>query len=65
MEEHMTTEEFAAEMRCPVSTVYYWRANKVGPVGFRVGKRVLYRRADVEAWLADLHARAVQAEVTA
>lgn len=65
MEEHMTTEEFAAEARCPVSTIYYWRAQKIGPVGFKVGKRILYRRSEVRAWLAQLHAEAVRSGASA
>jgi DNA-binding transcriptional MerR regulator len=51
MEELMTTEEFAQAARAPISTVRYWRAQGLGPQGFRVGKRVLYRQRDVQKWL--------------
>ena len=51
MEDLMTTEEFAGTARAPISTIRYWRAEGIGPVGFKVGKRVLYRRHDVERWL--------------
>jgi DNA-binding transcriptional MerR regulator len=51
MDELMTTEEFSEAARAPVSTVRYWRAQGIGPVGFKVGKRVLYRRRDVQGWL--------------
>lgn len=35
----------------PVRTIYAWRAKGEGPKGYKVGKRVLYKRADVERWL--------------
>lgn len=50
----LTTEDVAEEVRRPASTVRYWRHIGYGPVGFRVGKRVLYRRSEVDAWLQRL-----------
>lgn len=47
----LTTEEFADLMRRPPSTIRYWRHIGVGPVGLRFGRRVLYRRDVVEAWI--------------
>jgi excisionase family DNA binding protein len=47
----MTTAEVAELTRSPQSTVRYWRFCGTGPNAFRVGRRVLYRRHDVEAWL--------------
>lgn len=38
----------------PVSTVYAWRYKGTGPQGFRVGKRLRFKRSDVEAWLDQL-----------
>jgi predicted DNA-binding transcriptional regulator AlpA len=35
----------------PVSTLYYWRSKGEGPPGFKVGKRLLYRKSDVADWL--------------
>ena len=49
----MTTEEFASYARTAPSTVRWWRHCGRGPIGFRVGKRVLYDRADVERWLEE------------
>jgi excisionase family DNA binding protein len=46
----MTTEEVAAYARTVASTVRWWRHCGQGPASFRVGKRVLYDRADVERW---------------
>jgi predicted DNA-binding transcriptional regulator AlpA len=49
----LTTKELAAYLRKPVATVRGWRYRKVGPVGFRLGREVVYRRAAVNAWLAE------------
>jgi DNA-binding transcriptional MerR regulator len=50
----MTTDEVAAELRVSPSTVRYWRQTKYGPKGTRVGKRVLYERAEIISWLGRL-----------
>lgn len=48
----MFTKEVAVETRVPEATLRYWRHLGKGPRSFRLGgKRVAYRRADVEAWL--------------
>jgi predicted DNA-binding transcriptional regulator AlpA len=50
--EYMTTEELAALVRAPsAETCRYWRNVGKGPRSVRIGRRVLYRRADVEAWI--------------
>ena len=51
MEEYLTTEELATMLRTTPGTCRYWRHIGKGPRSFRVGKRVLYARADVEAYL--------------
>lgn len=35
----------------PVGTIYAWRSKGEGPKGYRVGKRVLFKKTDVDAWL--------------
>lgn len=50
----MTTEEVAEHYRTAVSTVRYWRHTGYGPHSVRVGKRVLYTRAAIEAFDAAL-----------
>jgi excisionase family DNA binding protein len=35
----------------PVHTLYRWRCKGDGPVGYRVGRQVRYRREAVGAWL--------------
>ncbi|QXE36944.1 helix-turn-helix domain-containing protein [Streptomyces sp. GMY02] len=49
----LTTSEVAAYLRKPVATVRGWRYRKVGPIGFRLGRDVVYRRTAVDAWLAE------------
>ena len=50
-EELLTTAEVATITRAPESTLRYWRHVGTGPHSFRLGRRVVYRRADVTAWL--------------
>jgi excisionase family DNA binding protein len=47
----LTVEDLAAYLDVPVATLYAWRCRGQGPVGFRVGKHLRYRRSDVEAWI--------------
>ena len=44
----LTLEETAAFFEAQ-----YWRHLGVGPDGFRIGRRVLYRREDVDRWVAE------------
>ena len=56
--ELLTITEAADLLRAPVATLRYWRHLGSGPVSFRVGRRVLYRREDIATWLADQRAAA-------
>ncbi|SFO00813.1 Helix-turn-helix domain-containing protein [Geodermatophilus obscurus] len=47
----MTLVEAAASLRTPVATLRYWRHLGAGPAGFRLGRRVMYRREDVDRWI--------------
>ncbi len=49
----LTTAEVAQMMRSPVPTLRYWRHLGTDPHSFRLGRRVVYRRADVTAWLLE------------
>lgn len=52
MSDLMTLEEVAEAARVSISTVRHWRLNKSTTIPFgRVGRRVMARRADVEAWI--------------
>jgi excisionase family DNA binding protein len=52
MAENLITEEVAEMLRTPAETVRYWRHVGKGPKSFKVGRRVLYAREDVEAFIA-------------
>lgn len=49
----LTTAEVAVMTRAPAATVRYWRHLGTGPRSFRVGRRVVYRRHEVEQWLSE------------
>ena len=46
------TEEVAAMARKPVATIRWLKAMGLPPKSGKLGRRVVYRRADVEAWIA-------------
>jgi hypothetical protein len=52
----LTLTEAAAFLRTPIATLRYWRHLGTGPDGFRLGRRVLYRREDLERWVAEQRA---------
>ena len=47
----MTRAELAAELDLTTETLSRWDARRVGPAPTRVGRKVLYRRETVRAWL--------------
>jgi excisionase family DNA binding protein len=49
----LTLDETATYLRTPITTLRYWRHLGTGPRGFRVGRRVMFRREDVEGWLSE------------
>ncbi|GAB3361291.1 helix-turn-helix transcriptional regulator [Modestobacter lapidis] len=49
--ELLTITEAADVLRAPVATLRYWRHRNIGPKSFRLGRRVLYRRADLRTWI--------------
>lgn len=55
----LTSSEVAGRCRTGESTVRYWRSTGQGPRHFKVGRRVLYRESDVQAWLDAAHAAVV------
>lgn len=53
----LSLDEAAGVMGIAPGTLRTWRTKGIGPVGFRVGgRRVMYRREVVEAWLAEQEA---------
>lgn len=51
LHDYMTTEEVADYCRTSPETVRWWHKVGKGPHSFKVGRRRLYARADVEAWM--------------
>ncbi len=49
----LTTTEVAERLRAPIATLRYWRSIGTGPRGCKIGKRVLYRECDVDAWVEE------------
>ena len=47
----LTITEAAELLRAPVATLRYWRHLGTGPTSFRLGRRVVYRRDDLQAWI--------------
>jgi predicted DNA-binding transcriptional regulator AlpA len=51
MHEFLTLEDFADVMGAPIATLRHWRLTGYGPKSAKIGRRVLYRRRDVESWI--------------
>ncbi len=51
----LTITEAAARLRTPVATLRYWRHLGTGPDSFRLGRRVVYRRDDIDRWITTQH----------
>jgi predicted DNA-binding transcriptional regulator AlpA len=49
--ELLTLAEYAKKARAPIDTVRYWRKVGYGPQGFRLGRRVVYRASEVDAFI--------------
>ncbi|MDQ0094416.1 helix-turn-helix transcriptional regulator [Paeniglutamicibacter psychrophenolicus] len=47
----MTMAEVAEMTRIPENTLRYYRHKETGPKSAKIGGRVMYRRADVDAWI--------------
>jgi len=53
MTEIMYQEELAEKWKRPLSTLRYWRHIGYGPRSFKIGGRVVYKVADIEAWVEE------------
>ena len=56
--EYLTLTEASELIRTPTATLYQWRTKKTGPPSIKVGRRVIYRRTDLEKWLESLSSAA-------
>ena len=53
-------EEVAERLRVPEATLRFWRhKGDTGPRSAKIGRRVVYRESDVNAWLEAQFAQAV------
>ena len=57
MSDNLTVEQFTRELQICRATARIWRQEGFGPAYFYVGRgtqrpRIRYRRADVDAWIA-------------
>lgn len=46
-------EEMVRDYPWPAGTLYAWRHRGIGPPSVRIGRRVLYRRSQVNQWIRD------------
>jgi predicted site-specific integrase-resolvase len=51
LSDYMDSSETAAQLTVSVRTLERWRRLDEGPPITKMGKKVLYRRSSVEAWL--------------
>lgn len=58
MPDYLTTKEVAELLRTSPETVRYWSWKSEGPRSFKAGRRRLYAREDVEAFIAEQRAKA-------
>lgn len=49
----LVMSEVSERIRVPISTLRHWRQIHAGPPAARIGRRVMYRQSDVDAWLRD------------
>jgi predicted DNA-binding transcriptional regulator AlpA len=47
----LTTEDLVAMFQVRRGTIYGWRMRGDAPPAYKVGKRLMWRREDVAAWL--------------
>jgi excisionase family DNA binding protein len=57
MPDLMTLDEVAELLRTPPATLRYWRHVGKGPRSLKLGRRILYDRSDVEAFIAELRGK--------
>lgn len=53
LEQLMDVQQLAEMFRIAPSTFSTWRKRGQGPRGFKLGRRLVYKRSDVETWLRD------------
>jgi excisionase family DNA binding protein len=49
--DYLTSEEVSDLLRTPKPTLYKWRVEGTGPPAVKVGRKLLYSRAQLVEWL--------------
>ncbi|UMB70103.1 helix-turn-helix transcriptional regulator [Mycobacterium paraterrae] len=52
-DEFLATATVSKITGVPVTTLRYWRHAGGGPASFTLGRRVVYRRSEIERWIAE------------
>jgi excisionase family DNA binding protein len=52
MKDILSTVEVSDQTGVPIGTLRYWRHAGQGPASFTLGRRVVYRKAEVERWIS-------------
>jgi DNA-binding transcriptional MerR regulator len=55
-----TPAETSEMLRTPIDTLRHWRDKGTGPLSIKVGRRVMYREADLLAWLDEQAEKAAE-----
>lgn len=59
-DELLTTKEVSGEYKIPEATLRYWRHRGTGPGSFALGRRVIYRRSEIDRWIAEQEAATIR-----
>lgn len=51
MSDLLTLADVTERYPIPAGTLRYWRHCGTGPKSFKLGRRVMYRKEDVDAWI--------------
>lgn len=51
MEPFLYIDEASGQLRIPVETLRTWRKAGKGPRSAKIGKRIVYRQGDLDAWI--------------
>ncbi|WP_213572465.1 helix-turn-helix domain-containing protein [Rhodococcus sp. USK13] len=52
VETYLTTKQVSEQTGIAAATLRYWRHVGTGPASFALGKRIVYKRSALLAWLA-------------
>ncbi|MGC2378728.1 MAG: helix-turn-helix domain-containing protein [Mycobacterium sp.] len=53
MPEYLSTNQVSEQTGIPEATLRYWRHADQGPASFSLGRRVVYRREEIDRWITE------------